>query len=183
MPVILIRKSMYVRFLIFLLVGISLVSSCKKEDCEGYDQIIEINDLFLVGDDTLQYFGNVPNQFFGISLSIYDGVKTKDGNRQCTQENLAVQFKDEWDEKEISLTCDKELNSGSQTFRANSELIGTSICRLTFKKGLGNQLSNGKIDLIGVDDINQSEDYLFTLKMETTSNRKFTSTETIYIKQ
>ena len=173
---------MKLKYLLFLILPIA-ISSCKKEDCEGYDQIIEINDLFLVGEDTLQYFDNVPNQFFGISLSIYDGVKTKDGNRKCSQEDLAVQFKDEWDEKEISLKCDKDIKSGSQVFRANSELINTSICRLTFEKGLGKQLRNGKIDLIGVDDITTSEDYLFTLRMETTSNAKFTSTETIFIKQ
>lgn len=183
MPVILIRQTGNRRWLGILALGLITITSCTKESCEGYDQIIEINDLYLFGEDTLDYFENVPNQFFGISLSIYDDLTTKEGRRNCTTDDLAVQFKDAWDEKEIGLKCNKVLNSGSQTYKANSELIGTSFCRLTFKKGFGNKLDDGKIDLIGVDGITQSDDYVFTLTMETSSNKKFTATETIYIRR
>lgn len=159
------------------------VSSCQKEKCEGFDTIVELDDLFLFADDTLQYFDNIPNQFFGISFSIFDETKSRDGSRNCTTEDLAIKFEDSWDKDEISLKCDRDLKSGSQTFRANTELIGATITRLTFEKKITGEIKDGEISLIGIDGITQSEDYTFTLRMETEGNKKFDASTTIHIKK
>jgi len=158
-------------------------SSCKKESCEGFDTIVELDNLYLFADDTLQYFENIPNQFFGISFSIFDDTKSKNGGRNCSTNDLAIKFEDSWDKDEISLKCDRDIKSGSQTFRANTELIGASITRLTFEKEVTGEIKEGKISLVGVDGITQSADYEFILRMETEGNKRFTANTTIHIKK
>jgi len=159
------------------------VSSCQKEKCEGFDTIVQLDDLYLFADDTLQFFDNIPNQFFGISFSIFDETKSRNGTRNCSTEDLAIKFEDSWDEDEISLKCDKDIKSGSQTFRANTELIGATITRLTFEKKITGEIKDGSISLVGIDGITISADYTFTLKMETEGNKKFDASTTIHIKK
>ena len=172
------------RFKLVLLLGLSvLYIACKKEKCDGFDTIVKIENLYLFADDTLQYFENIPNQFFGISFSIFDDTKSRDGSRNCTTDDLAIKFEDSWDKDEISLKCDKELKSGSQTFRANSELIGVNLTKLVFEKEVTGTIKEGKINLVGVDGVTISDDYTFTLKMETKGNKKFTANTTVHIKK
>lgn len=181
MPVILIKY--FNSYLILIFLGLLCFSACKKkENCEGFDQILELNQLYLSAEDTLQYFENVPNQFFGISFYIFDDYSVSNGTRNCSNDDLTVQFKDEWDENEMSFTCNKTIKSGSDNFLPNTNLLGRSITKLTFEKGFGNKLSNGKINLVGMDGITLSDDYKFTLIIDTKNKKSFTDHQIIHIK-
>lgn len=169
--------------LIFIgILALLIQIGCQKENCEGFDNIIELNNVFLFGEDTLQYFDNIPNQFFGISMTIFGDYESKDGNRNCDADDLAFKLEDVIEVSSISLKCDKTLNSGSQTFPANSELSGTSIARVNVDQNSFGQLSQATIDLIGVDGFTQDDDYTFTLKLKTQNNKSFTDDYTVHIK-
>lgn len=170
------------RLLIFALVLIGTLSSCAKEDCAGFDTIIELENVFLFGDDTLQYFENVPNQFFGISLTIFGDYASKDGKRNCETNDLAFKLEDVLDPTTVSLKCDKILKSGNQTFMPNTELISTTIARVSISQSSFGQLDQASINLVGLDGVTQSENYKFTLIISTENNKDYTDDHIVYIK-
>lgn len=171
-------------YLIILLIIIGTLSSCQKENCDGFDTILELEDIFLfISDDTLQYFDNQPNQFFGVSLSIFDEYKARDGKRNCTIDDLAIKVDGSLNPESLKISCDKELTSGSRIFAPNSELNEANITRITFTKNALGQIDVAKIDLIGLDNFTQDDDYRFKLLIESTDGKDFEASASVHIKQ
>ncbi len=175
---------MKTNFIILSIISFSLFSqSCRKENCDGFDKQLELTKLNMFANDTAQYFSNTPNLYFGINFFIYDEYKTSDGNRNCNQKDLAIKYMNQWDENSISFKCNKTLYSGSKTFLANTELKDANITRLKFEKSVTGGISSASIDIIGIDNIFSSDDYVFSLNINTTDNKTFTAQETVYIKK
>ena len=167
----------------YLVAALVLLNSCQKEECEGFDTIIELEEVFLfISDDTLQYFDNQPNQFFGVSLSIFDDYKARDGKRNCTTDDLAIRVDGSLNPESLKISCDKELRSGSRIFAPNSELNEANITRITFAKNALGQIDVAKIDLIGLDNFTQDDDYRFKLLIESTDGKDFEASASVHIK-
>ena len=119
------------------------LSSCGK--CDGIDIIHSISELSINSFDSIK---KPINNKIDFSFSLGDKITSRNGDRKCRQEDLAVSQENMWLENNFILKCSNDLINNNDTLKANTNLLNSNILQ-------------GKIILSSTKNISSSESNLF----------------------
>lgn len=165
----------------FFLFVVLFQTACNKYNCNGADTIYSLNRILLVSEDSSE-FEELPRGYqWGIFFRIDGILSSRDGTRNCRQQDYVVEYEDVWDENSLSFSCNKDLQGDSQTFLANTELVGTSIIETDLVLKPQSTLQKGQLILWNIKDIEKTDSYTFTVTMKTRNGKQFSASKMVYI--
>ena len=162
-----------------LLISILLLPSCFKENCDGFDKIHSFDQLVLTGPDSIvQKSGDT---VFLMGLNLDETLRTRDGDRNCRQLDLAFKMEDAWDSTRFSLTCEQALQINGNTVPARTELMGQPgmINRIKLD-GLNTLTADSKI-LLQLDRISSPAQLQFAITGVTLEGKVFGGQHTVKV--
>ncbi len=132
------------KLFILCIVFIFVLTSCKRENCDGADRIYTLTGIKLNSLDSSisPLNGKVNFKFY-----VDDKISKRDGDRNCRQLDLVIKNENYWLVDSFKLKCSDDLILNKDTLKANTNLLATIIIQGKINLSYNKTISSSESDL------------------------------------